>query len=117
MNRYLVFVTGADSIGYSFLKNVTEVASKGGTLLDGKVPTMRFPYSAWMYVESEELLKDKPGFKYQIIAENFTKEQLDEMTWEEVKKAVKARFGITGRDREQLIRQYLSKVEELESKE
>lgn len=107
MNKYLVYVTGSDSIGYSFMKNIIELASKGAVLQEDKVPTMRFPYSAFMYFETEELMKDKPGFKFQIIQEVFTKEQLEAMTWEEFKRVCKKQYGLTGRDRNLLMTQYL----------
>lgn len=107
MNRYLVYVTGTDNIGYAFVQNIVELAAKGATLKPDSVPCMRFPYSAWFYLETKELMKDKPGVKFQIIQEKYTQEQLDDMTWEDLKKTVKKAYGITGRDRTVLTREYL----------
>lgn len=107
MNEYKVLVTGSDSIGYSFMKNIVELANMGATLEDGKVPSLRFPQSAWMYLQTAELMENKPGFQFQIMQENFTKEQLDELEWSEFKAVVKKKYGITGRDRTLLTNQYL----------
>lgn len=107
MNKYICYVTGADSIGYSFMKNVIELAQKGAVLQEGKVPCMRFPHSAFLVLHTEELMEDKPGFRYQIIHEQYTKEQLDEMEWEDLKKLIKKSTGKTGRDRSLLTNYYL----------
>lgn len=107
MNRYLVYVTGTDNIGYAFMQNVVEVVSKGATLKADTTPCMRFPYSAWFFLETEELMQDKPGVKFQIIEEKYNREQLDAMSWDELKKVVKKSYGITGRDRAVLSREYL----------
>ena len=107
MNEYKVLVTGSDSIGYSFMKNIIELANKGAVLEEGKVPALRFPHSAWMYLNTEELMVNKPGFQFQIMQEIFTKDQLDELEWSEFKAVVKKKYGITGRDRTLLTNQYL----------
>lgn len=107
MNHYIVYVTGSDAIGYSFMKNVTELAGKGASLQEGKIPCMRFPHSAFMTYKTDELMEDSPGFRYQIIHEQYTKEQLDEMEWEDLKKLIKKATGKTGRDRQLLSNYYL----------
>lgn len=107
MNEYIVYVTGSDSLGYSFMKNMVEIANKGAALQEGKVPRLSYPHSAFMYLRTEELLENKPGFQFQIIQEKFTKEQLDDMSWEEVKTVIKKATGITGRDRGLITAQYL----------
>ncbi len=109
MNQYLVFVQGNDSIGFNFLQNVVEMANKGAKLQEGKAPTMRFPYSAWMTLETEELMEDRPGIRFQIIVEKFTKEQLDEMEWEDFKRVLK-KVGLGGRKRDVMTNQYLKLV-------
>jgi hypothetical protein len=106
-NKYIAYVTGSDAIGYSFMKNVVELAQKGATLQEGKVPCLRFPHSAFMEFETDELMEDKPGFRYQIVCENLTREQLDDLEWEAFKKQLKRQFGIGGRNREQMTREYL----------
>lgn len=115
MNEYKVLVTGSDSIGYSFMKNIVELANMGATLEDGKVPSLRFPQSAWMYLQTKELMENKPGFQFQVMQENFTREQLDDMEWSEFKAVLKRKFGIGGRNREQMTREYLKAVEDSES--
>lgn len=107
MNEYKVLVTGSDSIGYSFMKNVVELANMGAVIEDNKVPALRFPHSCWMYLQTKELMENKPGFQFQIMQEIFTKEQLDDMDWSEFKAVVKKKYGITGRDRTLLTNQYL----------
>lgn len=115
MNEYLVLVTGSDSIGYSFMQNVIELANMGAVLEDKKVPALRFPHSCWMYLQTKELMENKPGFQFQIMQEIFTKEQLDDMEWAEFKAVLKRKFGIGGRNREQMTREYLKAVEDSES--
>lgn len=107
MNEYKVLVTGSDSIGYSFMKNIIELANKGAVLEEGKVPALRFPQSCWMYLQTKELMENKPGFQFQIMQEIFTKEQLDDMDWDTLKATVKKKYGISGRDRTLLTNQYL----------
>ena len=108
MNKYLTLVTGPkDSLGFDFLKNVVELANKGAVLAEGKVPSLRFPQSAWMVIETEELLEDKPGFQFQIIEEYLTKDQLEALEWDDFKHKVKRQFGISGRNRTIMTRQYL----------
>lgn len=110
MNRYLVLVTGPkDSIGLHFMQNVVELANKGATLVEDKVPCLRMPHAVWMYLQTEELMEDKPGFKFQIIEEQYTKEQLDEMEWEDFKRALK-KVGIGGRSRDTMTTKYLKKM-------
>ena len=106
-NEYKVLVTGSDSIGYSFMKNVIELANKGAVLEEGKVPALRFPHSAWMYLKTDELMENKPGFQFQIIQEIFTKDQLDDMDWDTFKHTLKRKYGLGGRNREQMTREYL----------
>lgn len=106
-NEYKVLVTGNDGIGYNFIKNVIELANMGAILEGGKVPTMRFPFSAWMYLKTDEIMESKPGFQFQVMQENFTKEQLDDMDWDTLKATVKKKYGISGRDRNLLVTQYL----------
>ena len=107
MNEYKVLVTGSDSIGYSFMKNVVELANMGAVIEDNKVPALRFPHSCWMYLQTKELMENKPGFQFQIMQEIFTKEQLDDMDWDELKRTVKKKYGISGRDRGLITVQYL----------
>ena len=107
MNEYKVLVTGSDSIGYSFMKNIIELANKGAVLEEGKVPALRFPHQAWMYLNTEELMVNKPGFQFQIMQEIFTKDQLDDMDWDTFKYTLKRKYGLGGRNREQMTREYL----------
>lgn len=107
MNEYKVYVTGSDTLGFSFIKNIVALSAKGAVLEEGKVPSMTFPHSAWFYLQTDELMSDSPGFRFQIIQELFTKEQLDDMDWETLKSTVKKKYGISGRDRNLLVTQYL----------
>jgi hypothetical protein len=107
MNNYLCYITGQDGIGYSFIKNLVELANKGAKLQEGKVPCMRFPYSAFMELQTEDLMEDKPGFKFQVVQENYTRDQLDALEWSDFKAFVKKKHGIGGRDRAVMTNQYL----------
>lgn len=110
-NKYIVLVTGTkDSLGFDFMKNVVALANKGAVLQEGKVPFMRFPFQAFMYYETDELMENTPGFQFQRIQELYTKEQLDAMSWDEFKHVLKRDFNITGRNRELMVRQYLKAV-------
>lgn len=107
MNKYLVYVTGNETLGYNFMKNVVKAVQMGATLKENSVPRMSFPHSAWFDLETEEFKKNEPGFQYQIVSEIYSKDQLEEMEWEELKKVAK-KVGVTGRDRQQVIRKYVN---------
>lgn len=107
-NKYLVLVTGTkDSLGFDFMKNVVSLANKGAVLQEGKVPFMRFPHQAFMYFETDELMENSPGFQFQRIQELYTKDQLEAMEWDDFKMVLKRDFGITGRNRQLMTREYL----------
>lgn len=110
-NKYIVLVTGTkDSLGFDFMKNVVALANKGAVLQEGKVPFMRFPFQAFMYYETDELMENTPGFQFQRIQEIYTKEQLDAMSWDEFKHVLKRDVNVTGRNRDLMTRQYLKSV-------
>lgn len=110
-NKYLVYVTGLgnDSIGYTFAKNLVKLANKGAVLQEGKVPCLRFPYSAWLEYETDEEMQDEPGIRYQIVQETLSKEQLEALDWESFKRHLR-RVGITGRDRSLMTSKYLKQT-------
>lgn len=113
MNRYLIYITGSDNIGYSFAQNLVTYANKGATLLEDKVPSMRFPYSAWMFLATKEKLKNEPGVQIQIIEEKLTKEELEAFDWETFKAKVK-KAGVSGRDRQLMTTKYLKATDQEE---
>ncbi len=107
-NQYIVLVTGTkDSLGFDFMKNVVSLANKGAVLQEGKVPFMRFPHQAFMYFQTDELMENIPGFQFQRIQELYTKDQLEAMEWDDFKMVLKRDFGITGRNRQLMTREYL----------
>lgn len=110
MNRYMLYVTGNDSLGYNFMKNIVEASNRGAILQEDKVPRLSYPHSCWMYIESKDMLEDSPGFRYQVIQENYTKEQLEDMPIEDIR-PILARRGIKGRAKDKMIRQYLATCE------
>lgn len=110
MNHYLVYVTGSDSIGYNFMQNITQLANLGAVLQEGKVPCMRFPHSAFMTLSTDALMQDKPGFRFQVIDINHTKEYLESLPIETMRHVV-AKKGVKGRDKSKMIRQYLAACE------
>lgn len=110
MNKYLVYVTGSDSLGYSFMKNMVEIANKGAVLQEGKVPRLNYPHSAFLMLHTEELMVDKPGFRYQVVDINYTKEHLESLPIETMRHLV-AEQGVKGRDKVKMIKQYLAACE------
>lgn len=117
MNKYLVYVQGPkDSLGFNFIENVVKLANKGATLQEGKLPRCSFPHSAWMYLETDEIMEDSPGFTFQIISEIFTKEQLEAMDWQDFKRIVN-KAGVKGKDRQLMTNKYLQATDQWDSGE
>lgn len=142
VNKYHIHVTGSDSLGLNFIENIVEVANLGAVLKEGTLPNMRFPHSCSMVLESETHPNPRPTvrvFEYDTNSEifaslvkpeaakftlesvdetideevkPFTKEQLNEMDWESEFKEVMKSAGITGRSRDKMTKQYISKFSE-----
>lgn len=53
MNKYHIHVTSSDSLGLNMIENIIAMANMGATLKPGTLPSMRFPHSCSMILESE----------------------------------------------------------------
>lgn len=151
MATYEIHVTGSDPVGFNFLDNVVEMASKGAKIKEGQMPFLKFPHRCTMVLEAEEaptptafirvfhedtkkevyakkieaVKVEQPDGTFSVeidpaVATNdkgepWTKEQLDAMSWDELKLVVKAATGQSGRDRQKLTREYLAKTKTAES--
>lgn len=62
-------------------------------------------------VEQEESEDGEVDLSTNDDGQPWTKEQLEDLDWDIFKKVMKASFGITGRDRAKMQRQYLEKIE------
>lgn len=111
MNKYKLIVTGTDFSGVTFLEKVVELTLEGA-VLDKKSPiNNHFPYICSMIIETEDRLENSSGVDVIPLWEDWTKEQLESLDWDDLKAVCKTR-GITGRDRAQLIKKFLEVVNE-----
>ncbi|MNC11131.1 hypothetical protein D3C75_588210 [compost metagenome] len=53
MNKYHLHVTSSDSLGLNLIENIIAMANLGATLKPGTLPSMRFPHSCSLVLESE----------------------------------------------------------------
>jgi hypothetical protein len=116
MNKYNVELKATDAAGMMFLHQVVRFANMGGKL-DTKYPNKNtFPNKAMLYVETEEFLEDDManGLRVWPIEVQYGKEYLETLTIQELRPIVKER-GVTGRDCQQMIREYLLTFEKEES--
>lgn len=113
MNKYEIFITGGDIMGYDFINKIVKYANMGATISDEEIPRVKnFPQTVRMFIQTEETLKEEPGVRlaaYREI-EHFTKEELDAMEWDTLRAHAK-KAGITGRDRQKLVKEYLEEME------
>ena len=107
-----------------FVRLVLEYGKKGAWLPDDEYPQLsHYPKHVKLAIEVidgkgiVEKSKDIIAFEPAYDVETFTKEELDEMDWELLKKVCKEAFGITGRDRNVLINRYLKMLEKLSQEE
>ena len=113
-------VQAVDNI--QFLKTVQEVITRGARYDETTYVYLNtMPLMAQFIVEldednAEQVWKDNGPWIFAVpLAKKefkYSKEQLEEMDWDELKKVVKDTYGITGRDRNVLINQYLKQAEE-----
>ena len=115
MNKYEVFITGNDIMGYDFINKIVKYANLGAVISDQEIPRVKnFPQTVRLYLETEQALKEEPGVRLAAYREvvPYTKEELDAMDWVsgEFREVCKA-AGITGRDRDKMTREYLAEME------
>lgn len=113
MNKYEVFITGGDIMGYDFIEKIVKYANLGAVISKEEIPRVKnFPQTVRLYLETEQALKEEPGVRLAAYREvvPYTKEELDGMSWDELRAAAKL-AGLSGRDRDKLTREYLAEME------
>lgn len=106
MNKYKLLITSQDFHGVNFIENIAKYSMKGA-VIDKTVHLFNdYPHSCSMLIETEEFLKSEPSVEVVIVKEEWSKEALQEMRIEDLRPIVASR-GITGRDKNQMIREFL----------
>lgn len=113
MNEYKIVISGTDPYGIKFLNTVVEFANKGATIDEAHPWTCKFPAKVFMNIKTKEYLETDilSGVQVMPISIIYTKEMLDALEWTEFKDVVKKR-GVGGRDRAQMVRQYLEATQQ-----
>lgn len=106
MNKYKLLITSQDYYGHNFIDNIIKYSVKGGVLDKKERFFNDYPHACVMNIETEEFLKSEPSVEVVIVREEWTKEVLQEMRIEDLRPIVATR-GITGRDKNQMIRDFL----------
>lgn len=115
MNTYKIKVKSPDVIGLQWLKNVVEIANKGGVIDDSFLFRVQFPHEVTMILETEDKLETditKGIVVYPVLIAK-TKEEMEGMDWEDFKKECRA-WGISGRHRETMTNQYLKATKQVD---
>lgn len=113
MNKFKVELKATDSAGIKFLEQVVKLANQGATI-DSSYPTKNsFPNKVMLSIETEEFLVDdiKNGMRVYPVELQYSREYLEKLTIQELRPIVKER-GVTGRDCNQMIREYLETFKE-----
>lgn len=103
-----LLVSAGDPI--KFTETIIDLASKGAKLKPKSyVFVKHYPLHCEMeiYVEADEQLESTPNVTAIPVPVSFTKEELEAMEWEQLKDVCKT-VGITGRNRDKLVKDYLS---------
>ncbi len=112
MNKYKLQITSQDYYGHNFIDNIIKYAKKGAVLDKKERFYNDYPHACVMVIETEEFLKSEPSVDVVIVKEEWTKEVLQEMRIEDLRPIVATR-GITGRDKNQMIREFLEENEKV----
>lgn len=115
MNSYKVELKATDSAGIKFLENVVRFSNLGAKI-DSSYPTKNtFPNKCMLSLETEEFLEDDMvnGVRVYPVELQYGREYLETLTIQELRPLVKER-GVTGRDTQQMIREYLLTFEKNE---
>lgn len=106
MNIYKLQITSQDFYGVNFIENIAKYSKLGATFDQTVHIYNDYPHSCAMDIETEEFLKSEPSVVVVVVKEEWTKEALEAMDWDDLRATCKTR-GITGRDRDQIIRKFL----------
>ena len=105
-NLYTIVVSTTDRS--KFVEQLLEWGSKGAKL-DGSIPRLnRIPYSARLDYCTEKKIPTGNFLTYLVLEKHltYTKQELEELTIDELREVSKV-YGITGRDKTQIIREVL----------
>lgn len=108
MNTYKIELKAKDSAGIKFLEQVVKFANMGASI-DTAYPTKNtFPNQVMLSVQTEEFLEDDivNGMRVYPVELQYSREYLETLTIQDLRPLVKER-GVTGRDCNQMIREYL----------
>ena len=110
MNTYKVTVKGNDVLGVQWLRNIVKIANMGGVIEERFHIKTTFPHEVTMILETENELRLETDMKEGIVVYPVmvakTKEEMDEMHWDDFKRECRA-WGIAGRQRETMLNLYL----------
>lgn len=108
MIKYEIELSGIHQDGLKFLQDLAKFSKMQAEPTKLTLWRNRFPHRAFLYLETEEVLKDEHGVKVNRMDAPYTKAELEEMGWAEFKTMLREEHGITGRDRNVLINKYLA---------
>ena len=110
-NTFELWVSIVDPLQY--MKVIVDLAGKGATLKDGTMPRLRgTPLEAKLVVQTTKtVFLEEPIIGVIEIPKKvfYSKDDLEDMTFEDFREACKY-AGVTGRDRNQMLREYMSLV-------
>ena len=114
MNTYKVTVKGNDVIGLKWLQNIVKVASMGGVIEERFHFRTTFPHEVTMVVKTDTKFRLETNMEEGIIVYPVmvakTRKEMEEMDWESFKKECRL-WGVGGRNRDLMTRQYLKATE------
>lgn len=111
MYNYQVIVSGSHPLGHDFIKDIVSLVKSGAELDTSGLfaNNTSFPPRCYMTLQTENVKESTASVKYNLVSGGYTKEELEEMKWDDLK-AVCKEVGVTGRDRELIITAYLERV-------
>lgn len=107
VNEYEIQLGPVDPLGLKWVENLIRFIKMGAEVKKDSMVKVSFPHYAWLTISTDEVLKSEPGVQVHRVNETFTKEQLEEMTWQEFRAQCEYK-GVRGRDRAQMTRAYLT---------
>lgn len=106
MNKFELVIGGVNPI--TLVKTIVEWSKKGAELKEDTYPMVSgIPFRVVMVIDTDEQLESDSVTIVKPIIFNYTKEQLEELSWDSFKKELR-KVGITGRDRAVMTNKYLS---------
>lgn len=110
MNTYKITVKGTDILGVRWLHNIVKLANMGAKIEERFHIKTTFPHEVTMILETENELRLETDMKEGIVVYPVmvakTKEEMDEMHWDDFKRECRT-WGIAGRQRDTMLNLYL----------